>query len=303
MSTPPTVAITGASGLVGRALVADFVASGWAVKRLVRRRGGDSASEIAWDPAAGAIDQAALEGLDAVVHLAGESIAEGRWTKEKKRRIVESRTHGTRLLAEALARCEAKPRVLASASAVGFYGNRGDEPLTEESPAGEGFLAETCVAWEAATEPAWQAGIRVVQVRVGLVLEPAGGLLGKVLPIFKMGGGGVLGSGRQYMSWIDLADLVRVFRRAVDDDSLSGAVNGTAPNPVTNREFTKTLGRVLSRPTVAPAPAFGLRLAFGEMADEMLLAGARVLPDRLESAGFSFESVELEPTLRRLLDR
>ncbi|MEN1679566.1 MAG: TIGR01777 family oxidoreductase [Planctomycetota bacterium] len=303
MSSPPTVAITGASGLVGKALAEDFASSGWQVKRLVRGGVRHAESEIAWDPAGGTIDQAALEGLDAVVHLAGENIAEGRWTKEKKRRIVESRTGGTRLLAEALARCEAKPRVLVSASAIGFYGNRGDEELTEESPAGQGFLAETCVAWESANEPAWQAGIRVVQVRVGLVLDLSGGLLGKVLPIFKMGGGGVLGSGAQYMSWIDLADLVRIFRRAVDDDSLNGAINGVAPNPVTNREFTKTLGRVLSRPTVAPAPAFGLRLAFGEMADEMLLAGARVLPTRLQAAGFEFQSTDLEPTLRRLLDR
>ncbi|MEM8864024.1 MAG: TIGR01777 family oxidoreductase [Planctomycetota bacterium] len=303
MSIPQTVAVTGASGLVGRALVTELRAAGCSVRRLVRRPVKDPELEIYWKPSAGEIDAASLNGVDAVVHLAGENIAGGLWTAERKRRIVESRVQGTRLLCETLASLDAKPAVLCSASAVGYYGDRPDEIVDEQSPAGTGFLAESCIAWEAATQPAWEAGIRVAQMRVGLVLTEEGGLLGKVLPLFKLGLGSVLGSGEQSMSWIARQDLVRAFVKVLEDESLHGAVNGVAPNAVTNRQFTKTLGDVLNRPTFLPAPAFALRLAAGEMADELLLSGAHVQPTRLQQAGFEFELPELEAALRSILDK
>ncbi|MEM9186340.1 MAG: TIGR01777 family oxidoreductase [Planctomycetota bacterium] len=303
MNTPQVVAVTGASGLVGRALVAELEAAGRRVRRLVRRPAQDPAAEVYWQPSAGEIDAAALAGVDAVVHLAGENIAQVPWTTERKRRIVDSRVDGTRLLCETLAGLDDKPEVLVSASAIGFYGHRGDEIVDEESAAGEGFLAETCVKWERATAPAYESGMRVVQLRVGLVLTPEGGLLGKILPLFRWGLGSVLGGGGQAMSWITRRDLVRAFREALDNPALHGAVNGTAPNPVTNREFTKALGRVLNRPTLLPAPAFMLRLAAGEVADEMLLAGARVQPTRLQQTGFEFESPTLEEALRAVLGK
>lgn len=303
MSTLQVVAVTGASGLVGRALVARLEALGCLVRRLVRRPVQNAETEIYWKPSAGEIDAEELNGVDAVVHLAGENIAGGRWSAERKRRIVESRVQGTRVLCDALAGLSAKPSVLASASAIGFYGNRGDEHVDEGSPAGTGFLAETCVEWERATAPAEQAGIRVAQVRVGLVLSPEGGLLKMVLPLFKFGLGSVLGNGQQAMSWITRTDLIRVFHAVLENPELVGPVNGTAPNPVSNREFTKTLGRQLRRPTLLPAPAFMLRLAAGEMADEMLLGGAHVLPTKLQKSGFEFESPELAPALQTLLTK
>lgn len=305
MDQPQVVAVTGASGLVGRALVDQLEEAGCLVRQLVRRPVKDAEREIFWNPSDGKIDTEELNGVDAVVHLAGENIAGGRWTAERKRRIVESRVKGTQLVAETLAGLSSKPSVLVSASAIGFYGDRGDEVVDEDSPAGDGFLAETCKAWEEANTPASDAGIRTVQVRIGLVLSPEGGALEKMLPPFKLGLGGVLGSGRQYMSWITLDDLVRVFHAAIRDPSLEGPVNGVGPSPVTNRDFTKTLGYVLNRPTILPAPAFALRLALGEMADELLLSGANVQPTRLQECGFAFPPPDdqLESALRRVLNR
>lgn len=294
--------ITGSTGLVGSALVRSLLAKGHGVTRLVRRSSEgereDGTKSALWNPEAGTIDAAALEGHDAAVHLAGEPIAEGRWTDEKKRRIRESRAKGTRLLAETLAHLERKPEVLASASAVGFYGSRGGEVLREESASGEDFLSEVCREWETSTLAASEAGIRVVHVRIGVVLSRDGGALQKMLTPFKFGVGGVVGSGRQYMSWIDLADLVRVFEFAVEDKTLRGPVNAVAPNAVTNAEFTKTLGGVLGRPTFLPVPAFAARLAFGELADATLLTSQRVEPARLRAAGFEFKYPDLEGSLR-----
>lgn len=301
MSDVRTFAVTGASGLVGSRLVRELEEDGVRVLRLVRRPVQDADKEIYWNPAAGEIEADRLEGVDAVIHLAGKAIAIWRWTPEFKRQIAESRTQSTRLLSETLAQLDHKPRVLVGASAIGFYGDRGVEPVDEGSPAGVGFLTEMCQQWEAAYEPASEAGIRTVRVRIGVVLSPQGGALAKMLPLFRWGGGGRLGSGRQMMSWVALPDLIRVLRFVADDESLHGAVNGTAPNPVTNREFTRTLGKVLGRPTLLPAPAFALRLMLGEMADALLLEGASILPKRLEEAGFKFETPRLAEALERVL--
>ena len=300
MDDPPPYAITGASGLVGRALVESLAADELPAMRLVRRRPADAPHECYWKPSAGEIDAARLEGVEVVVHLAGKGIADERWTAKVKREIVDSRVQGTRLIAETIARMERKPRVLVSAAAIGFYGPRGDEPLTEESPVGEGFLAETSQQWEAACQPAWEAGVRVVQLRIGIVLSPDGGALGKMLPIFRLGGGGVMGSGDQVMSWIALPDLVRAIRFAADNESLHGAVNATGPAPVTNREFTQQLGAKLKRPTLVPAPAFGLKLVMGEMAT-IVLDGQRVLPQRLQDTGFEFQAPNLDSALDLVL--
>jgi uncharacterized protein (TIGR01777 family) len=301
------VIVTGSTGLVGRALVKSLLSDGHEVTRLVRggaqefRAPGTAA--VRWDPERGEIDAAGLEGHDAAVHLAGEPIGEGRWDDEKKRRILESRVKGTRLIAEALAGLSAKPRALVSASAVGFYGDRGDEVMREESASGADFLSEVCREWEKATLAASQAGIRVVHVRIGVVLDAEGGALPRMLTPFKLGLGGRVGSGRQYMSWITLEDLVGVIRRAVEDESLRGPVNAVAPRPVTNEEFTKALGRVLGRPTIFAMPAFAARLAFGEMADALLLSGARVEPARLQEAGHQFRHAEIEGALRSVLGK
>jgi uncharacterized protein (TIGR01777 family) len=281
--------------------VAALEAHGHLVRRLVRQDVRDGEREIRWDPDGGQIDAAELNGVDGVVHLAGENIAGRRWSADFKRRILESRTRGTRLLATTLAGLDMKPSVLVSASATGFYGNRGAEPVDESSPSGSGFLAEVCREWEAATEPARDAGIRVVNLRTGVVLSPNGGALARMLPPFRMGVGGVVGAGRQYFSWIALDDLASAIMFALETESLSGPVNAVAPGAVTNREFTKTLGRVLGRPTIFPMPAFAARLAFGEMADEMLLGGVRVTPRALTAAGFQFAYPQLEPVLRQLL--
>ena len=294
------MAISGASGLVGRVLVEYFEGRGWRVLRLVRRHA-QGAGEVSWDPVAGQLDVAALEGTDAVVHLAGENIASGRWTRSRKRRILDSRVRGTRLVAESLAAMAQPPAVLVSASAVGFYGDRGAERLTEEAQSGEGFLAEVCRRWEAATASAPE-GTRVVHLRLGMVLAKEGGALDRMLPPFKMGVGGPLGSGQQYVSWITLRDLARAVEYLVDAEGVVGALNAVAPGPVTNREFVQTLGNVLGRPAVVPAPAFALRLALGEMADELLLSSARVFPKRLEEAGFVFEQTNIENALRAVLD-
>jgi uncharacterized protein (TIGR01777 family) len=296
------VAVTGASGLIGSSLVPFLAGRGHPVLRLVRRTPA-TADEARWDPDGGTVDRAALDGLDAVVHLAGENLASGRWTEERKRRLYSSRVGPTRLLAQTLATLPRRPMVLVSASAMGYYGDRGDELLSEASPPGRGFLPQLCVDWENATQPAAAAGIRVVTTRTGLVLTPRGGVLGRMLPPFKAGIGGVLGSGRQYMSWIAIDDLLSALEHALTQPALSGPVNAVGPSPVTNREFTQALARVLGRPAIAPAPAFALRLMFGEMADAALLASTRVLPQRLVASGYRFRFPELEPALRHALGR
>lgn len=297
------ILISGSSGLVGSELVPTLERAGHEVVRLVRgppKRAGD----IAWDPAAGRLDQQALEAgaVEGVVHLAGENIAGGRWTPEQKRRIRDSRVVGTRLLSEALAALPTRPRVLVSASAVGYYGDRGDEVLTEESASGTDFLAGVCRDWEAATGPASAAGIRVVHTRFGIILSSEGGSLAKMLPPFRMGAGGPFGGGRQWMSWVTLDDVVGALIRALSMEALSGPVNVVAPHPVRNAEFARALGHVLGRPAVVKAPAFALKLLLGEMAGA-LLSGQRVEPRRLQEAGFAFRHPELEGALRHLLGK
>jgi len=243
------------------------------------------------------------EGFDAVIHLAGESIASDRWTEAKKRAIRDSRVIGTRLVSEAIARMKKPPQVLICASAIGYYGDRGDELLKEGSAAGSGFLPDVCKAWEAATVPAVQKGVRVVNLRFGIILSAQGGAFAKMLTPFKMGVGGNLGSGTQYMSWIALDDVVGVIAYALETNSLSGPVNTVCPQAVTNAEFTQTLGRVLRRPTIFPMPAFAARLVFGEMADALLLSSARVVPDVLTQSGYSFQWPDLEGAFRHLLNK
>jgi len=308
--TPPQpILISGASGLVGSALSARLATEGRPVRRLVRapalaeRAGIRDPAAVPWDPETGSLDPAALEGCGAVVHLAGESLASGRWTAARMRRIRDSRVRGTRLLSGALASLRTPPAVLVCASAVGWYGDRGAEWLTEDSPPGEGFLAEVCREWEDACGAAAAAGIRVVRLRIGAVLARGAGLLGRLTPVFRAGLGGRLGSGRQYLSWISLEDLVEVARRALGDPELRGPVNAVAPEAVTNGEFTRALGRALHRPARLPVPAAALRVAVGRMADEVLLAGARVRPARLEAAGFPFRHPRLGPALEELLGR
>jgi hypothetical protein len=292
------ILVTGSTGLIGSSLCAFLAAEGHRVLRMVRRRPAHE-DEIFWDPPSGRLDPEALEGIGAVVHLAGENIAGGRWTEERKRRIRDSRTSGTRLLAQTMARLSNPPKTLVSVSAVGYYGDRQDAELTEESAPGTGFLADLCREWEKATEPAAERGIRVVIPRLGTVLSPRGGALALMLPVFRAGIGGRIGSGRQYMSWIALEDLVGVIHHAIQCDFLKGPVNAVSPNPVTNRVFAKTLGRVLSRPVLFALPSFAARLIFGEMAEEVLLASARVLPKRLLQSGYRFKYPELEAALRR----
>jgi uncharacterized protein (TIGR01777 family) len=300
---PRHVLVTGSGGLIGSALVPLLTTGGHRVSRLVRGRTRRRQGERPWLPERGVLDPADLEDVDAVVHLAGENIAAGRWTEARKARIRESRVAGTQLLAGALARLSRPPKVLLCASAVGFYGDRGEEQLREESPPGTGFLPEVCVAWEAATEAARKAGIRVVHLRLGVVLSSAGGALRNMLTPFRLGGGGRLGDGAQFMSWIALDDAIGAIYHALSHPSLRGAVNLVAPHPVTNRVFTRTLGRVLRRPTCLAAPAAALRLALGEMADALLLTGARVDPARLRDSGYAFRFPELEAALRHLLGR
>jgi uncharacterized protein (TIGR01777 family) len=301
------VIVTGSTGLVGRALVRSLLSDGHEVTRLVRgdaqgfRAPGTAA--VHWDPERGEIDAAALEGHDAAVHLAGENVGEGRWDEGKKRRILESRVKGTSLLAGALAGLGAKPRVLVSASATGFYGDRGAEILREESASGSDFLSEVCREWEKSSLQASQAGVRVVHLRIGVVLDGEGGALQKMLTPFKLGLGGKVGSGGQYMSWITLEDLIAVIRRAIEDESWRGPFNAVAPGTVTNAEFTKALGHALGRPTIFAVPAFAARLAFGETADALLLASTRVEPARLKEAGFEFRHPGIEGALRSVLGK
>jgi uncharacterized protein (TIGR01777 family) len=294
------VLVTASHGLIGSALSAALESGGNSVRRLVRREP-KSDSEFRWDPARGQLDERALGDLDGVVHLSGETVA-GRWTAAKKERILASRVNSTMLLSEALAEHARRPRALVVASAVGYYGNRGDETLTEASAPGAGFLADVVRQWEAASAPAEQAGIRVVRTRFGIVLSPAGGALGTMLRPFRLGLGGKIGSGRQFMSWVAIDDVVGGIQRALSDDSLSGPVNVVAPAPVTNQEFTRTLGRVLHRPTVLTVPAPTLRLVLGEFATEAI-GGARVLPAKLEEVGYEFRQPRLEGALRHVLGR
>jgi hypothetical protein len=297
------VAVSGSTGLVGSEVVTVLSGAGHEVVRLVRRAPAhEEKSVLRWEPEMGEIDAVGLEGLDAVVHLAGENIASGRWTAARKAAIRDSRVKGTRLLCDTLAGLARPPKTLVCASAVGIYGDRGEDVLTEESPAAEGFLPGVCREWEAATGAAARKGIRVAALRIGMVLSPKGGALPRMLPLFRGGLGGVIGSGRQYVSWVALDDLPLILLHALQCGALSGPVNAVAPRPVTNREFTEALGKVLSRPTPLPVPAFALRLAVGrEMADALLLASARVVPRRLEETGYSFRYPELEGALRHLL--
>ena len=293
------IAVSGASGLIGSALVPALEASGHDVVRLVRREP-KGPKELTWDPAAGTIDAAGLAAMDAVVNLSGATI-DRRWTAGRKADILESRVGSTRLLAETIARLEPRPAVLVCAGGVGIYGDRGDEILTEESELGTGFLAEVGTAWEAAAEPARPAGIRVVNFRQGIVLSRKGGALPRLLTPFKLGLGGRVGSGRQWWSWVALDDVVAAYRVALERDDLSGRFNLMSPNPVTNVQLTKALGKVLRRPTVFPLPAFAAKAMFGEMAKELLLAGQRALPARLLDAGFSFSYPALDAALERAI--
>lgn len=297
------ILISGSTGLLGNALVSRLRGKGHGVARLVRSKpnAGGETPEIFWKPDEGKIDAAGIEGFDAVVHLAGENIAASRWDEPAKRRIRESRVKGTRLLAETLARLDAPPRVFISASAAGFYGSRDDEVLTESSPPGKGFLPDVCRAWESAADPARAGGIRVVHPRFGMVLSPKGGALAKMLPPFQLGIAGKIGRGDQYLAWIALDDAIRIVEYVIETESLEGPVNAVAPEPVTNAEFTRALGHVLSRPTIAMMPSFVARLLFGEMADELLLASCRAVPRRLLDAGFVFGSPDIEAAFRRVL--
>ncbi len=300
------VLVTGASGFIGSALLPRLVAAGHRPVVAVRGRAVSPGVEaIAWDPEAGTIDAAALDGIGGVVHLAGAGIADRRWTESRKRLILESRTKGTGLLASTLVRLAHRPSVLVSGSAVGYYGaDRGDEVLDEDSPPGRDFTAQACQRWEEAAAPAAEAGIRLVRLRTGIVLGRQGGMLGRVLTPFRAGLGGRLGSGRQYMSWISIDDEVGAILHALDHPSLTGPTNLTAPNPVTNAEFTTTLGQVLGRPTVVPTPLAPLRLLYGsELVNDLLLGGQRVVPTALEQSGYVFAASTLEDALRAVLVR
>jgi uncharacterized protein (TIGR01777 family) len=297
------VLVTGSSGLIGSALTRRLEAVGHRVRRLVRSTDDLNENARLWDPQRKTLDEDALEGVDAVVHLAGETIA-GRWTEEKKKRIRASRIDSTRLLCAAVARADSRPGVFVCASAVGIYGDRGDELLSEHSSFGDGFLAGVAAEWEAATKPAADAGVRVVNLRSGEVLSRDGGALAQLLTPFRLGLGGPLGGGRHYMSWISIVDEVGAIERALVTEELSGPINLVSPNPVTNREFAKTLGRVLHRPAVLPTPLLPLKLAYGtEFVDEVLLASTRATPSRLRAAGYRFEHEELQEALSALLRR
>ena len=294
------ILITGSHGLVGKALISELVKDGHEIVSLVRHKS-EGASEIEWHPNQGSIDSERVSGFDVVVHLAGESIASGRWTDEKKRKIRESRVDGTTLLSRALAQSSKAPATFISASAIGYYGNRADELLNEKSAPGNDFLAEVCVAWERATGEAEARGVRTVHTRFGIILDQEGGALAKMLTPFRMGVGGRIGDGKQWMSWIALVDIIKGLKFVIENESIAGPVNFVAPNPVTNGEFTKSLGDAISRPTLFPMPSFAVRLAFGEMADALLLSSAKVEPKRLQESGYRFEFEDLQPALAAIL--
>ena len=297
------ILISGSSGLIGTALIERLSRSGHRIMRLVRREPASGDGNVFWDPYGGKIEASKLEGIDAVVHLAGKSIGAGRWTSSAKREMVESRTIPTQFLAETVSSLKSRPRLFLSASAVGYYGDRKDETMTDASQPGEGFLSDLCVAWEKACEPAIAAGIRTVSLRIGLVLSADGGALPRMAAPFRFGVGGKLGSGRQYMSWITLDDLISVFEFVLADGTLWGPVNAVTPHPVQNAEFTKALARALHRPALVAVPAFALKLLLGEMGETLLLSSARILPEKLERAGFSFQEPDLQPALQGLLSK
>jgi hypothetical protein len=294
------IAIAGASGLIGSALGSRLRAQGHDVRRLVRRAVA-APDEIAWHPEKGELDPHSLAGTDACINLAGENIGAGRWTAQRRERILRSRVDATRTLVAALTRLARKPDVLLNASAAGFYGDRGDETLTEASASGHGFLAEVCRAWETEAQAAAAASVRVVRLRFGVVLAPGGGALAKMLPLFRCGLGGRWGSGEQWMSWVHIDDVVGVIQHALSDPRCTGPLNVAAPGAVTNAEFAATLGRVLQRPAILPAPAWVLRLVFGRMADEALLASVRTMPRQLSAVGYSFRHPTLEGALRAVV--
>lgn len=294
------ILVSGASGPIGSALLPFLKSQGFAVTRLVRNSASGE-DQIVWDPAR-PVPSESVSGFDAVIHLSGETIV-GRWTEAKKRRILESRSQGTSYLAEAVAQAAQRPRVFISASAVGFYGDRGDEILPEESPSGGGFTAEICRRWESATQPAAAAGIRTAQMRIGVVLSADGGALPKMITPFRLGLGGRLGSGRQWWSWVSVDDVAGAIHHVLTHDSLQGPVNTVAPNPVTNGEFTSTLASVLHRPAIFPMPAFAVRLAFGEMGEELFLASQRVEPAKLAASGYTFQHPVLKNALQEMLRR
>jgi uncharacterized protein len=295
------ILVTGSTGLIGTELVSFLKKNGHRVIRMVRHspRGND---EVRWNPASGIPDQTSIEGLDAVVHLAGENIAAGRWTSKQKLRIRESRIQGTRVLAQSLTYLFDPPKVLISVSAVGYYGNQEDKRLDETSAPGIGFLPDLCRDWEAATTPASMRNIRVVNPRLGVVLSAKGGALTQMLPLYRMGIGGKIGSGKQYLSWIAMDDLVRIIEHAIQNESLQGPVNAVTPYPATNSEFSKILGRVLNRPSFMALPAFAARLLWGQMADEVLLASARVSPTQLLQSNYKFLFPHLEAALHHILN-
>ncbi|MCX8155886.1 MAG: TIGR01777 family oxidoreductase [Verrucomicrobiae bacterium] len=296
------IIMSGASGFIGSTARRILTEAGHEVLALVRRPPGQG--EATWQPEEGLLDPAIFSGVDGVVHLAGHSAAsQNRWTEAHKARIRQSRVQGTRLIAERMVQAGRPPQVLVCASATGYYGDRGEEWLEETSPAGKGFLAEVCQAWEAAAEPARAAGIRVVHLRIGVVLGPQGGALAQMLPWFRWGLGGRLGNGRQWWSWLTLEEMARIIQFALENSALTGPVNAVSPQPVTNAEFTRLLARTLQRPAWAPAPAFFLRALYGEMADELLLASTRVRPAALLRAGYSFQAPELEAALSAMLVR
>jgi len=297
------ILVSGSSGLVGTALRASLSAAGHTVERLRRGVGPSRPGWVTWDPSVNMFDPVAAEGADAVVHLAGASIAEGRWSEKRKRVLRSSRVDATRHLVAELAKLKAPPKVFVSASAIGYYGNRGDELLTEKSEPAEDFLGRLSQDWEAEARGAAKFGARTVQLRIGVVLAANGGALAKMLPPFKLGVGGPIGSGRQWMSWIALPDLVALIGHTLENRALEGPLNTVSPNPVTNRDFSRALGRVLHRPALAPLPGFVARLLLGEMADALLLASTRVLPERLQAAGYQFQHPQVEAALRAVLAR
>ena len=293
------VAVTGSSGLIGTSLVSFLSKKDIVVSKILRENPEDD--DISWKPEDGDWNSAFTGGVDGIVHLAGESVASGKWTRKKKEKIRNSRIEGTKRLCEHILKLPTPPSVLVCASAIGYYGNRGVEFLNEGSPRGSGFLPDVCLGWEEATESVSKAGIRVVNVRFGIVLSKDGGALAKMMTPFKIGMGGKIGSGTQYMSWIAMDDVTSAIYHTLITESLKGPVNVTAPNPVTNKEFTTTLGEVLKRPAVVPIPAFAAKLAFGEMANDLLLASTKVAPKRLSDSGYKFQYPELENALKHVL--